>query len=316
MKQQILGTGLSGLVGSRIVELLSDSFDFQDASYDTGVDITDRGAVDDFISQSKAEWIIHLAAKADVEGCEKDKNTDIKILRYKNTENFDKNVAYDKTQWNGQNTAWTINVIGTKNIIDTAQKYGKKVLYISTDFVFDGTKDSYDEDDVPSPTNWYAATKYEGEKIVSKLPRSLIVRITFPYRAQFSVKKDFVRAILEKFQNNQSIATPTDNLFTPTFIDDVAHAIKTLIEQERCGIYHVVGNTVLGSYDAAIMIAKVFGFNPTLVHKTSASVYYANRTKRPLKLGTKNDKIRKLGIKMRTFEEGLREIKKQINRNG
>src|SRR3990167_2808400 len=113
MKQKVLGTGLSGMVGSRVVELLS-SYDFEDLSLATGVDITQAEQVKSKVSNSSADWIVHFAAKTDVDGCEGEKG---------------KGVNSD---------AWKINVEGTRNLISEAEKYKKKVLYISTDFVFDG----------------------------------------------------------------------------------------------------------------------------------------------------------------------------------
>lgn len=111
MKQAILGTGLSGLVGSRVTELLSGKYDFEDLSFETGVDITDKDKVFEKVKQSQAEWIIHMAAKTDVDGCEKDK----------------------PLKTNG--AAWNINVIGTKNIVDAAKEFNKRILYVSTDFL-------------------------------------------------------------------------------------------------------------------------------------------------------------------------------------
>ncbi|MGH7246392.1 MAG: SDR family oxidoreductase, partial [Candidatus Levyibacteriota bacterium] len=142
----IIGTGISGLVGSRITELLSADFSFEEISRSTGIDITDNRSVLQKISSSNSPFVLHLAAKADVDGCELDKPLGV----------------------NGD--AWKINVIGTKNIADACLQTGKKLLYISTDFVFDGEKaDGYTEEDMPNPINWYAETKYEGEKIVSAL---------------------------------------------------------------------------------------------------------------------------------------------------
>ena len=165
MKIPIIGTGLSGLVGSRIVELLSDKYQFEDISLATGIDITDKPAVLMVVQKNQADLILHLAAMTDVDRCEKDKLSG---------ENGD---------------AWKINVNGTQNIVDAAESFNKKVLYISTDFVFDGNADFYTEDDQPNPINWYAQTKYEGEKIVLQQPKNLVIRIAYPYRKEFDQKK-------------------------------------------------------------------------------------------------------------------------------
>ena len=281
---KILGTGLSGLVGSRIVELLKDRYEFDSS----GVDITDRNAIIEKIKSSDVRIVLHLAAKTDVDGCEKDKPL-------------------------GKNgDAWRINVEGTRSIIDVCKESRKKLIYISTDFVFDGTKEVYTEDDTPNPINWYAQTKYEGEKIVQNSSTPwIIARISYPYRSRFE-RLDFVRAILIRLQNKEKVLGVTDQIFTPTFIDDIAFAIDKLIGKEASGIFHVVGGVSLSPYDAALAIAREFGLNKDLIDKTTRGEFFNNRAQRPFHLAIKNDKIESLGVRMRSFNEGLEEIKRQL----
>lgn len=285
----ILGTGVSGLVGSRIVELLSEKYNFENLSLETGIDIRDKDQVSKVVRDCKASIILHLAAKADVDGCEKDKSLG---------ENGD---------------AWKINILGTQNLVDAARENKKKIIYISTDFVFDGEHAPYSEEDIPRPINWYGQTKYEGEKIItsSGLPY-MIVRIAYPYRAVFALKRDFVRSLLEKLAERQKLLAITDHITTPTFVDDIALALDKLIEESCTGIYHVVGSQFLSPYDAALAIADTFGFPTSQIVKTAREEYFKDRAPRPFNLSLKNDKIQKLGIKMRTFEEGLLEVKKQL----
>ena len=286
---KVLGTGLSGLVGSRIVELLSSKYDFEDISFDTGVDITDRKRVFEKIKNSQASIIFHLAAKTNVDACEVDKSL-------------------------GQDgDAWKINVLGTQNIADACSQTNKKLIYISTDFVFDGTKDFYSENDIPNPVNWYARTKYEGEKIVQALKTPwIITRIAYPYRAEFE-RLDFARAILKRLQEGLTVVAITDHIFTPTFIDDIAFGLDALIKNNSQGTFHVVGSQFLTPYDAAILAAKEFGFDQSLIAKTTRSEYFKGRAERPFQLAIKNDKIKSLGVKMRTLEEGIREIRIQMS---
>ena len=205
---KIIGTGLNGLVGSRIIELLNSSFEFENISRTTGVDITDANQALDVVSRSSAEIVLHLAAKTDVDGCEKDKD-----LREKGE-------------------AWKINVEGTKNIVKACEKSGKKLIYVSTDFVFDGEigeGEFYTEESTPNPVNWYARTKYEGEKVVQQSSTPwVIVRLAYPYRANFT-KPDFYRAIKKRLESGQPVAAVADHVFTPTFIDDFANCLKVLI---------------------------------------------------------------------------------------
>ena len=286
---KILGTGLDGLVGSRIVELLSDKYEFENLSISTGVDITDRNTVLEKIKNSDAQIVLHLAAKTNVDGCE-----------------LDKSLGKD-------GKAWKINVLGTQNVADACSEVKKKLIYISTDFVFEGEKESYDEDDIPNPINWYGKTKYEGEKIVqtSKIPW-IISRIASPYRAAFE-RLDFARAILKRLQEGLSVTAVTDHIFTPTFIDDIAFATDALIKNNSQGIFHVVGDQSLTPFDATILIAKEFNLDESKVSKTERAEFFKDRAPRPFQLVLKNAKIEKLGVRMKTFEEGLKEVKKQIS---
>ena len=287
---KILGMGLDGLVGSRIVELLGDKYEFENLSISTGIDITDRDTVLEKIKNSDAPIVFHLAAKTNVDGCE-----------------LDKPLGKD-------GEAWKVNVLGTQNVADGSLESNKKLIYISTDFVFDGTKDAYNEEDAPNPINWYAKTKFEGEKIVQSLRTPwIIVRIAYPYRANFT-KLDFFRAILKRLQEGQSVAAVIDHIFTPTFIDDIAFALDALINNSSQGIFHVVGSQSLTPYDGAILIAKEFNLDTSKITQTTRSEFFNNRAPRSFQLRLNNDKISKLGVRMRTFEEGLREIKRQIDK--
>lgn len=286
---KILGTGLTGLVGSRIVELLKDKYEFENLSRSSGVDIADRNQVLEKIKSSDAEIILHLAAKTDVDGCEKDKTL-------------------------GENgEAWKINVLGTQNVAEACLAVNKKLIYISTDFVFDGAKESYVEEDIPNPVNWYGKTKYESEKIIQNLKSPwIIARIAYPYRVDFA-KPDFFRAISRRLQDKKPVKAIIDHIFTPTFVDDIAFALDSLIENNSEGIFHVVGSQSLMPYDAALLVAKTFDFDQNLIVKTLRRDFFKDRAPRPFQLTLKNDKITKLGVRMRTFEEGLREIRLQLS---
>lgn len=288
---KILGTGLHGLVGSRVVELLKNKYEFESVSRSTGVDITNKTEITKAITDSDAEIVLHLAAKTDVDGCEKEKGL------------------------SEDSEAWKINVEGTRNVVDACLKANKKLLYVSTDFVFDGKigeSDFYTEEDMPNPVNWYSQTKYEGEKIVQELASSwMILRLAYPYRAAFS-KNDFVRALLKRLQTNQEVTMITDHIFTPTFIDDFANALDRLCMQQAEGIFHTVGNSSLSPYAAAVKIAEIFGFATEKIKQTTRAEFFQGGAQRPFRLAIKSDKIGQLGIQMRTFEEGLTEVAQQL----
>lgn len=286
----ILGTGLSGLVGSRVVELLAPEFSFENLSLETGVDITDKKSVDGYFEKSKAPWVFHMAAYTDVQGAEKERDT-----------------------------AWKVNVTATEHIARTSKKLGKKLLYIDTDYAFDGKKKSYSEDDAPNPLGWYAKTKTEATKRVLALgDQGLVIRISNPYRAHpvglpanWRGKKDWVHKMLERLQAGQSISGAADQLFSPTFIDDIAVALRVLIGANAYGIYHVVSSPAISPYDAGIVIAQAFGFDKKLVSKTTFAEMFAARVQVPRYAALKNDKIRSLGVNMHSFREGITQVKEQ-----
>jgi len=291
-KPQIIGIGISGLVGSRITQILEYKFEFIPFGISNGVDITKPETLKKLSDYPNADFVLHLAAKADVDGCEKDKNQE------------------------EHGEAWKVNVLGTKNVAEACMEAGKKIIYISTDFVFDGEKkqgEIYSEEDAPNPTNWYGFTKYEGEVEVDESGVDyLILRLAYPFRAEYEPKKDFVRFIKSRLEDGIETKIVTDHIFCPTFIDDFAIAIGKLLTLDASGVCHVVGGESITPYDASILIADAFGLDKSLISKTTREEFFSNRAPRPFNLALSNAKIEKLGVKMKGFEESLQVIKSQL----
>lgn len=289
-KKQIIGIGLSGLIGTRIQELLSDSFNFVPYSTEQGADITKRESLN-VIADHGAETVLLLAAKADVDGCEADK------------------------ELGEEGGAWRLNVNGVENVISACQKGRKRLIYISTDFVFNGenTPDNgYTEESTPDPINWYGRTKFEGElRVINSGLEHAIVRPAYPYRKEFEIKKDFFRAIRDRLASGQPVKAVTDHYFNPTFIDDFARGLRVIFQQSETGIFHVVGTGSLSPFEASKMIAEKFNLDASLISPTTRSEYFLGKAKRPFKLSLNNDKITKLGVRMHNFSEGLDLILKQ-----
>ena len=307
-QNKIVGTGLSGLVGSRVVELLSSKYSFEDISRKTGTDITDANAVLERLQRSDASSVIHMAGYTNVDGAQEQKEKDIKILGYQDIKKQQEEFALYQSPW-------AINVTGTENVVKACEATEKKLIYISTDFVFDGENvpdGGYTEDSTPNPVNWYAQTKYEGEKVVqaSSIPW-LIVRIAYPYRANFE-KNDFMRAMKNRLSSGQEIKAITDHTYSPTFIDDIAPALDMLISEDKTGMYHVTGSESLSPHDAAMKIAEMFNLDKNLIGTTTRSEYFAGKAERPLDLSMNNAKIKSLGVVMHGFTEGLNIIKNQL----
>lgn len=301
MKKQIIATGISGLVGSRIVELLQNKFDFISFSLDTGVDITHFNLLKLKFNQfPQAEIVLHLAAFTDVNAAWQ--------------QNEDKN-----------GSCYKVNVLGSKNIAQLCKKYNKYLIHISTDFVFDGKKrTSYTEKDKPNPIEWYGKTKYLAELEVEKSGcRYVILRIAFPFKAKFASKKlepnpklDLVRKIINKFKKREELKMFTDQIITPTFIDDIARVIEKCIKLRPEGILHCVGSTSLSPYELACKVVDVFRFDSSLIKKAKLENYlkenpYARPRQKNLTIS--NKKLEKeLGIKMLSINEALKKMKEQI----
>lgn len=279
---KIIGTGLSGLVGSRVVEVLRHTFQFENLSLETGVDITNKANVQDRIGAGDGEWVFHFAAMTDVDSAEQQRNLGKESL------------------------AWRVNVEGTRNVVEAARASEKRVLYLSTDFVFDGENGPYTEEDKPNPKSWYAITKYEGEKLVAHLgERGLILRIAFPYVAKSQGRLDFVHRMMERLRRQERIEAPYDQRITPTYLDDVARVIEALVARRASGIYHAVGSEALSPYEVALSLAKTHHLDERKIAPTTWAVYYKNRAPRPRNAVLKNEKIGRIALSMIPFSRGV-----------
>ncbi len=294
-KIKVIGTGLSGLVGSRIVELLGDKYQLIDFSLASGIDILNDSLLEKvFDKHQDAKAVLHLAAFTDT------------------------NAAHEQ-RGDKKGLCYRLNVMGTKNIINQCQKHGQYLIHFSTDFVFSGKKDGvYTEKDQPDPIDWYGQTKYEAEKAVlaSGLPAA-IARIAFPYRAQFAPKQDLVRRIIAGLEDNSLYPMFSDQIITPTFIDDIAQDVNHFLSANNKGIFHLVGSESLSPYQLAQKIAQKFNFDTRLVKKGSLEDYQKSLSpdSRPWQknLALSNKKISSLGVVMSGVDEGLLKMKKQIS---
>ncbi|HVT01328.1 MAG TPA: NAD(P)-dependent oxidoreductase [Patescibacteria group bacterium] len=297
-------TGASGLVGSRFFDLYKSKYDLIPISSSFGVDITDRKKLHKFLSQKNPGLIIHLAAKTNVDKCEEDKVDDLKKSKVKSISDLEN---LDTEKWKGSTSAFGVNVVGTKNLSDYAKRNNIKIIYVSTDFVFDGEKNGeYTEADEVSPINWYGQTKLYGEKVLGE--ESLIARISYPYGFKSNIKKDIVWTMVSLLEEKDRVELVTDQIITPTFIDDIVRALHFLIENNITGLVNVVGNNFLSPYEIGIAIASQFGLEEGKIEVTTRAKLYKGRAKRPFKVCLKNDKLRALGFEMTGFFESLTQI--------
>lgn len=285
----IIGTGLSGLVGSRVVQL-NPQHQFTDLSLDSGYDILKSETIEPIFQSNPAPVVLHFAAFTDT------------------------NAAFAQSgDKNG--LCYQLNVVGTQNIVNLCQKYGKHLIHISTDFVFDGTKSTpYTEDDTPNPIEWYGQTKYLAEQVALDVT---IVRIAYPYRARFDAKLDLVRKLIAKLKNNETLKLFTDQTTTVTFIDDIAVGLGLIIDKHQKGIYHLVASSSQSPYELGLAIAKSFDFDINLIQPSLLSDFVASQPagSRPWQksLAISNQKfVSEYGFIPKTLLEGLLELKKQL----
>lgn len=302
MIKKIIATGISGLVGSRIVELLPN-YEFINFSLDKGIDITNFSLLEKNIVQHQdSNIIIHLAAFTNV------------------------SQAFVQNEYkNG--SCYLVNVVGSKNIAQLCKKYNKYLITISTDFVFDGKnppKSGYTENYQPNPLEWYGKTKLMAEQIVLKTnPRNLILRIAFPYKAKEAnsnieaiVKLDFIRIIKKRLINENKVNLFSDQIITPTFIDDISVVLDKCIQKKPSGVYHCVGSSSHSPYQIGLKVAAAYNLDKNKLIPTSLAKYQKNNPfdrPRQMSLLISNKKLQQdFGIKMKTLDEGLEEIKRQL----
>lgn len=286
---EIIGTGLSGLIGSRIVEL-NPSHQFTDLSLSYGYDILKPETLDPVFANFSGDIVLHLAAFTDT------------------------NAAWEQ-KGDKSGLCYQINVVGTQNIVDLCQKYNKHLIHISTDYVFDGTQSKpYTENDTPNPLDWYAETKYLAEESVPD--NFTIIRIASPYRAKFDPKIDLVRKILFKLSQGQTCNLFTDQITTPTFIDDIALGLAKVFANPKSGTYHLVGSSSQSVFEMGQSIAKTFNYNQKLIQPSSLAEYLKTPNARPYapKLFLSNQKFTtSFDFIPNTLTDGLLELKQQLS---
>ena len=290
-KPLIIGTGLSGMVGSRFTELFLQDFSFINLDLSQGIDITNQDQVNQVLSQHQSAVVIHLAAFTDVSRAFKEKG--------------DKNAMVYK-----------VNVLGTKNIAQACKKNNHYLIHISTDFIFDGQKDTpYTEEDKPKPIEWYGQTKlWAEEKVKNSGCKSAIVRIAFPFRSYFPTKKDLVRNIIDQLKQNNLHPMFFDQIITPTFIDDICQGLKIFIRKQPQGIYHLTGSTPLSPYDLAEKIKQIFNFKQDIQKGSFKDFLKKDSRPRQQYLKISNQKVKQeLNIAMKDIDSALTEMKQQLS---
>lgn len=283
-------TGANGMLGSALCPLLSEKghevimTDINTPHTGIGfLDVRDFEKVKKEIGKTKPDIIFHLSAETDVDKCE---------LQPEH--------------------AYITNTIGTENIALACQKYKIPMVYISTCGVFDGKKaEPYNEFDEPRPISVYTRSKYEGEKIV----RSLLDNY-FIFRAGWMIgggKKDkkFVAKIVELLKTKETLTVVEDKRGCPTFTKDFSECIIKIINLGRYGLCHVTNEGIASRYDIACKIVEYLGRQDVKVKPISSGTFPLPAP-RPDSEAVDNYKLRLLGIRMRKWEEALKEYLQEL----
>ncbi len=291
--EKILVTGANGLLGQTIIKQLSGKpysvvatgkgAGRIDSAYGTNyeyadVEITDGPAIEKLIQEQRPDIIVHGAAMTQVDQCEINKQD-----------------------------CYNVNVTATRFIIDAAKDIGARFIFVSTDFIFDGNNGPYAEDDEPAPVNYYGGTKLVAEKAVmeSGLDWAIARTILVYGLAPTSGRTNIIGFVKDSLEANKPIKMVTDQVRTPTFVDDLAAGIILIIEKKASGIFHLSGEEKMTPYDIAIAIAKYFGLNDGLISKSSSDEIKQPAV-RPAKTGFDISKAKKnLGYKPKSFNQGL-----------
>lgn len=261
---KVLVTGTNGQLGYDVVkELQKQNIECCGATRQD-FDIVDFNATEKFITNYKPDVVIHCAAYTSVDKAEDE-----------------------------QGLCYLVNASATENIVGICKKINAKMLYISTDYVFDGTKNGfYEVDDKPNPINVYGKTKLLGEQAVQKiLDKYFIVRISWVFGEHGN---NFVKTMLRLGKERKEISVVADQYGSPTYTVDLAPLLIEMIQTEKYGIYHATNEGVCTWTEFAEEIFTIAGMDVKVNHITTAE--YPTRAKRPM-----NSRLSKKSLSINGF---------------
>lgn len=284
---KLLVTGGSGLMGGRVAEIglekgheVFSGYAHHKPEHGVAVklDLTDDSSLIDAVKTSQPEAIIHTAALTDVDLCETNKEL-----------------------------AHRMNVLGTKTLAEAAKEVGAFIVYTSTDYVFDGSRGMYKEEDATNPVNYYGYSKLQGEPYCDAVARTCVIYGSRPA----SGKVNFALWLLERMRQGETVKVVTDQYITPTLNSNLALMILELTERRQRGIYHLAGATRISRYDFAAELARIFELDANLVIKSRMSeMKWA--AKRPSDSSLDTSKaFSRLDAKPWSIEEALRTLKNE-----
>ena len=290
MTQKILITGASGLLGYNACRFFHDrGYDVTGLSHthaigvdgvvDLKVDITDPKAMEHVVQSTKPDLVLHCAALANVDVCEEEP---------------------DK--------AYLYNVSVPEQIAKLCRDRDAKLIYITTDQLWDGTATMMKETDSVSPLNVYAKTKAESEgKVMAANPDALVLRTNFFGRGP-SWRLSFSCWVDQELSAGREINGFDDIYYTPIAIPDLLVAIEALYKKHALGIVHLAGSEKISKYQFAIQYAELAGLDQSLIKKTTSEAGKL-RAKRPADMSLDVSKAESLlGYQLPTIEQSIKNI--------
>lgn len=276
--RKVLVTGASGFIGGRVCSRLTQQ-DWK--TFSSTVDIRDEAAVAAACGElTSQDVVIHAAALTNVDWCE-----------------------------DNPIEAAAVNVDGTRHVALAAAKTGARLIFFSSEYVFDGVQGPYTEDSVPNPINEYGRQKLAGEAIVRQLCRNyLIIRTTTVFGYQPG-GKNFLVSFLERMRNQEEVPVPFDQVSTPTYVEDIARITADLAgRSEIQGILNIAGPDLMSRVDLARAIARVYRLDAARV-QPMATAQLRQSAARPLQAGLVIDRLKSLGYATTNVEAALQAIK-------
>ena len=201
------------------------------------LDLPDAETLASIFQRSQPDVVTHLAAMADVGAAEREPER-----------------------------AHAVNVDGTAEIVSLCQRHGARLVFVSTEYVFDGRAGPYRESDTPSPTTQYGHTKRDAEQLVAELGSAgSVVRTSIVYGWPLQRHRNFVPVLIERLRAGQPYHASTSVMRSPIYVEHLVDGIATLVEHGHPGIHHIAGHDWVSMYHFATAVASEFGLNQDLV---------------------------------------------------
>lgn len=250
------------------------------------MDITDQSAIRKVFVDITPDVVFHAASITDVDLCEANPDLAMRV--------------------NGEATGF---------VAETCQKKGSYLVYVSTDYVFDGKRGQYSEEDKPAPINAYGRSKLRGEEEMTRLvARGCIARTSVLYGWGRLSRPNFATWIHSKLAANEQVRVARDQFASPTLNTHLARMLLEVAERRMQGILHLAGSTRISRYEFAVMLAKQFGFNENLLTAVQAEAT-GWKARRPLDSSLNVSKAQKLLTNTPTpLSEALSEFAKECQK--